>query len=476
MMSLALYFFIAPAVFIVKAIGDLHVVEAPVPEFTVRWHRQLTPRFTHWAQLRTGSGRASELALSNISATEWPMFSAAYYLWASESIEQALRAQGVAAAQRPSYYARAGIQAAVALMLDPANAAWVKKHWGDTYLEQDNIFYRMLLMHGLISYQKLSGDASYEVLLREQVQGMAQELGASPAGLLDDYPGQCYPIDVLPAIAAIEQAGVLLGDDYRDFVRRALRGFSGELLDSQSQLPAYQASAKLGVGIGPARGVGAAYMLIWAPSLWPKVAANWYVSFEEHFWQQSSWLAGFREFDKSDNRQHLMFDVDAGPVWLGYGTAASAFGMAAAKVNGRWDHLLPLAAEALTLAWPLPNGTWLLPRQLSNLTDAPFVGETALLFAFTRHKSVSVNVTPFEGFLPGIVYVGVTLYLILGALVMAAATVKIQRAGQCGSNTNGLQYRLVFWGVLLLAAALLLALGYTLYALILLLVAYLVIR
>ena len=133
-----------------------------------------------------------------------------------------------------------------------------------------------LLISGLTSYQRLSDDVQYQALLLSQVESLAKEIDDSLAGLLDDYPGQCYPVDVLPAISAIRRADESLGTDHSRIAARAVRGFEGAALDSETRLCAYIADSKTGQGYGPARGVGISYMLIWAAELWPETAAGWY--------------------------------------------------------------------------------------------------------------------------------------------------------------------------------------------------------
>jgi len=54
-----------------------------------------------------------------------------------------------------------------------------------------------------------------------------------------------------------------------------------------------------------------------------------------------------------------------------HGVAASAFGVGAARKNGRFDRAFPLAAEMLATVGELPNGVLAIPRLLSNLSDAP---------------------------------------------------------------------------------------------------------
>jgi hypothetical protein len=134
------------------------------------------------------------LTTENIAGTEWPLFGSVFYLWATEALQEAAEEDSSKCPATPKQYARGAIEAAAALVADPNHAGWVREHWGDAYLDKENLFYRMLLISALTSYQKLLGETRYESLLRGQVESLAKELDDSPYGLLDDYPGQCYPV------------------------------------------------------------------------------------------------------------------------------------------------------------------------------------------------------------------------------------------------------------------------------------------
>jgi hypothetical protein len=424
---LSLYLFILPLGILLHDLREPALSTGQIPPFAFRWHQDLSQRYEPWAQQRVASGRATELTVANISGTEWPIFSSVYYLWATEALQAAWDEDPTLSTTMPREYAREAIEAAAALISDPNHAAWVKAHWGDDYLHQENLFYRMLLISGLTTYQKLLADDRYEPLLRDQVESLALELEQSPYGLLDDYPGQCYPIDILPAVAAIQRADEVLGTDHSTFVAQAIRAFEGSLLDSDTGLPAYVADSETGQGIGPARGVGISYMLIWAPELWPDTAENWYSRYENHFWQENWFVAGVREFSRESSYPDWLVDVDAGPVAGSYGTAATAFAIGAARANGRFDHAYPLTAEALVFSWPLPNGTLLAPRLLSNLSDAPYVGEAALLFNLTRQPIITETGGQTDGRLPFIVYLGLSFYAVVGMIVIVSAVTILRR-------------------------------------------------
>jgi hypothetical protein len=131
------------------------------------------------------------------------------------------------------------------------------------------------------------------------------------------------------------------------------------------------------------RGVGNSWISIFAPDLWPAQSKEWYAKYENSFWQDQGWAAGFREFAKDDRVPDWFFEIDAGPILDGFGTAANAFGLAAARKHGRFDQAYTLSMEMLAVSWPLPNGTLLGPRVLSHAAVAPYLGESGMLYVLT---------------------------------------------------------------------------------------------
>jgi len=453
--ALSLYFFIIPAGELAWDLRDPGLRGEEIPRFAFRWHRALSSKYETWARDRVRSGEAGRLSVMNIAGTEWPLFGSVFYLWATEALQEAAQENPGLCPVPPNQYARGAIEAAAALVADPGHAGWVKQHWGEDYLEHENLFYRMLLISGLTSYQKLLGDTRYEELLRWQVGSLANELNESPHGLLDDYPGQCYPVDIVPAIAAIERADAVLGMDHSQFVARAIRGFQDTRLDNHTGLPAYVVDSKSGRAEDSARGVGLSFMLTWAPQLWPQTARDWYAKYTEQFWQEGLFFAGFREFPRDiDVGWFNMRDVDAGPVVAGYGVAASAFGVGAARAMGDMDRAHKLAAQALVASWPLPNGTLLMPRVLSTVSDAPYLGEAATLFALTRRPVVQAQ-SGGKLRLPMIVYLGVFGLLALGACEIAVSIRKLRRWRRKDPRycVPSSRFQVLLWWILLGCAA-----------------------
>ncbi len=413
--------FLYPGASVLRDLGDEALRGAGIPRAAWRLFADLSPRYERWARGRLRSSRASALPLSDIAGTEWPLFGSVFYLWAVEELQAAWERDRALAPRAPRESARGAIEAAAALVLDPGQASWVKRHWGERdYLRRENVAYRMFLIAAATAEVKLLGERRHLPLLREQAEGLARELDASPSGLLDDYPGECYPGDVLTAIAAIRRADAVLGTDHRAFVARAWRGFSGRAADPLG-LPPYAADARSGRPRGPARGCSNSYVTLGAPELWPEQARRLYALHAQHFWQRRLGADGFREFPRAHAGGDWYADVDSGPVLAGHGFAASAFGVGAARVNGRFDHAHPLAAQMLAILWPLPGGTLGGARLLSSASDAPFLGEAAILYILTRQPHPSARLVASRGGLTPFVGVMLSLYLGGGALLLLAA-------------------------------------------------------
>jgi hypothetical protein len=189
------------------------------------------------------SRRAAQLGTENVAGTEWPLFGSVFYLWSMESLQKAWERDPGQAPVAPAIYAREAIEASVNLVTDPSQGAGVRQYWGNDYLHRQDLFYRFLLISAMTSYTHLTGETRFIDRLRDQVETLSAELEASPHGLLDDYPSQCYPTDVVGAIAAIRRADDILKTDHSAFVQRALRGFQSPQADRFGLIP-YSADAR----------------------------------------------------------------------------------------------------------------------------------------------------------------------------------------------------------------------------------------
>lgn len=421
------YWFTWPGISLVRDLADPAMGAPGVPAHARELHRDLAPRIERWARERISSRRAEGAPLHDVPTTEWPMFSTVFYLLATEELERAHQRGELD--ESPMTYARAAVDAARDLVVDPSHHAWVRTHWGDDYLHEENVFFRSLLVSALASHEALTHDGSSLPMLRDQVETLAADLDASPLGLLHDYPGECYPIDVLAAVGIIRRADAVLGTDHRAFAERARRAFEGAMADAHG-LPRYRVDLPSGAEIQPARGIGTSWILLFAPELWPHRADDWYARYEASFWQDRGWAAGWREWARDEGELEWGFEIDAGLVLDGFGTSASAFGIAAARRNGRFDHAYTLATEAAAAGWALPDGTLLWPRAFSHAADAPYLGESALAYFLAVQPAEGARIVR-GGHLAGLVYLGLVVYFgatALGIWIARSALRALRRA------------------------------------------------
>jgi hypothetical protein len=269
----------------------------------------------------------------------------------------------------------------------------------------------MLLILGLSSYERITGNTQYHAGMSQQAAMLADELSKAKFHLRDDYPGECYPADMLWAVAAIQRAARLDGNRHDALAKSLMAAFDGPLMAPEG-LPAFQAESRSGRIMQGARGCGNSGILLFASELDPVIAGRWYEAYEKNFWKDNGWLIGFTEMPL--NLRDRFMDVDSGPVVFGIGSVSSAFGIGAAKTAGRIDHAAPLTAEVIAASWPTPFG-FLIPGLMGRLAVKSWsLGEVALLFSMTRPTPTTETVSFEEGDTPLIVWVCLVVYAGVG--------------------------------------------------------------
>lgn len=111
-------------------------------------------------------------------------------------------------------------------------------------------------------------------------------------------------------------------------------------LDAGTGLPWSEITGR-GPGAKYPRGCAQSFITRYLKESDPELAATWWDAYREHFLVRIGGVVGFREWPRGVERKS---DVDSGPIILGIGTAASAFGIAAAKAQG--DTVLAAQFEA----------------------------------------------------------------------------------------------------------------------------------
>jgi hypothetical protein len=313
------------------------------------------------------------------------------------------------ASHSPKETGAAAIEACARIILDPGHAHWIRTYWGDDYLHEPNCFYRTLVIGSLAAHYHLTGKVDHLPLLQELTADLAAHIDASPTGLIDDYPGQCFPCDVVAAIAMIRRADPLREKWAEKAFRRVAANFPGEL-------PPYMAIQESGVASGPSRGCTNGFFFSFARTLDPALADTLYGQLSDQFWQVGKFAAGWREFPRGSKHPDSYFDPDSGPVIWGFGTGATGLGIGATRLHGDHSRAGMLGAEMITGSIPLPDGSLLLPRLVSDHEHAPHFAETAILhqLSLTGGTVAPDKLAP----LPGAVWLILGFEVLFGFLLL----------------------------------------------------------
>lgn len=399
-------FFIYPAVTICAVAMDPVLRKTGESRLLPRWFESASRRYASWARTYLETNYAQTLSPDDVAATEWPMFGSVYFLVTAEDLQK----RGQIDASKGKV--REAVDLAVRIVASPMTATWVKTKWGDTYLTKENVFYRMLLIFGLSSYESITGESTYHALMAQQRASLASELSAAKLNMLDDYPGECYPNDIVWAVAAIQRAARQDGTNHNDLATSLLAALDGPLND-ENGFPAFQVASASGTILQSSRGCGNSGMLSFAAELDPHTATRWYRAYEAAFWKKTWWAVGFTEHPRGINQSFS--DVDSGPVVAEFGSVASAFGIGASKTVGRFDQAAPVTMQAVACSWPTPFGP-LVPGAMGAVAVKSWsLGEVALLFSMARPTYTPTTV-PYEGPVPALVWFFVAGYAGVGVL------------------------------------------------------------
>lgn len=339
--------------------------------FAFNLHASLSRRLPGYVDRRIASGVAETLHSNQITATESPVYGAFFYLLATENLQAQWDADPSLSKRPPKETGKDAIEACARIILDPGHASWVRNYWGDDYLNEPNCFYRMLVIGSLAAHHHLTGSTEHLPFLKQLTDDLAADIDASEYGLVDDYPEQCFPCDVVAGIAMIKRADPSL----EAWAKRAFHRVMANFTD----LPPYMAVATSGKEWGPSRGCTNGFFFSYARNLDPQAADALYQKLLADFWQVGRLAAGWREFPRDSKHPELYFDADSGPVLWGFGTGATGLGIGATRLHGDHEKAGMLGAEMIAGSIPLPDGSLLLPRMVSDIEHAPHFAETAIL-------------------------------------------------------------------------------------------------
>lgn len=412
-------FFLYPAGATARAVFSSEIRETAQSPTLLSDYRATAGRYKAWAKDFRETERAAKISSYDVAGTEWPMFGSVFFLMTTEELAK------VEPNLLKDKTVREAVDYAVRVVSSPDTATWVREKWGLDYLERENVFYRMLLIMGLGSYEKLTGSKAHAVLLATQARTLSAELLAAPHHLADDYPDECYPNDVLWAVAALKRAAKLGYIEMAE-VEHLSRGLFATLNDlsmTEWGVPSFQVRKDTAEPVQVARGSANSGILPLAAELDPPEAVAWFSAYVENFWKPG-WVSGFREMPHG---RPAFSDVDSGPSLFGVGSVATGLGLGAARSVGRYDYAVPLAMEIVPASWPTPFGL-VLPGVMGwAAADGWCFGELALQYSMTR-PNLSGVVTNYEGGVPPMVWLFLLLYAAGAGILLWGAWTMGRRA------------------------------------------------
>lgn len=193
----------------------------------------------------------------------------------------------------------------------------------------------------LAARQKLAPLSSVQsALLEALLTEIENDIERAPTHLLPTYGQRIWPADnevIVAALVLLEKGSSRRASQGLQAMRAALAALESEGLPP-SRLPSV---GKRGADVP--RGCALSWTIAMRGLHDPASASDLYDKYRALYWVELGPLAGFREWPPGIERPA---DVDSGPIVMGVGTAATAFGMGAARLAGQFDDAEALLAAA----------------------------------------------------------------------------------------------------------------------------------
>ena len=164
----------------------------------------------------------------------------------------------------------------------------------------------------------------------ENCRELARAITASPHGLLQSYPGGCWPADNVLALRCLALHDARFGSDYGAAVDKTLNWLRANLDPETGTIP-HRVSASTGAVITPTRGCTMVLTLQYLIDVDIDLFNEQYRRMREHFLGAVLGIAPWREYPRGRSGRG---DIDSGPVILGGGASATGVGAGTALLAG----------------------------------------------------------------------------------------------------------------------------------------------
>lgn len=254
-------------------------------------------------------------------------------------------------------------------------------HVGEEHLYASHALLVLAIEHRLHERAGLATSAEHDALASELARTLRRASLAHPSAHAASYPGSArWPADQAVTLAALAQHDRVTGGHLGD--EPIARWLAWMAEHREDDLP-WSSASPLSYQRIP-RGCALSFLATYMARFSPEEGAALYRRYRER--HGIDWLGwrGFREWPPGHDGGS---DVDAGPVILGWGTAATGIGLGAARLydDRAWAAGIERTADTVGLGVPL-SGRYLL---------APTLGQ-AMLFSGTTARPWDAPV-PSEG-------------------------------------------------------------------------------
>ena len=184
----AVCFFFYPGAVLVGLARDPGIHSDGQPTAFSAWFQKTARRYRVWADEYLASRQGEHVAPGDVAGTEWPLFGTVFFLAAAEELlkQGKIKRDGELMAT---------LEVAARVVVATSTASWVRAKWGENYQSTENVFYRVLVLHGLTNFERATFDTRYHIIQQQQARLLGAELMAAKYHLADDYPGSggCSP-------------------------------------------------------------------------------------------------------------------------------------------------------------------------------------------------------------------------------------------------------------------------------------------
>lgn len=340
----------------VLAAGFMGILCGPVLAGT----NPVDQEMTEFHELKKGVDRidyqgapVSTTGWNNVSEAEWPFFSLVYLGYAAcHLVDSKPERKAVLAPE---------IQTLIARLRSDRISGFVRPHFGAPFDPSEKRV--SVLFHGhyfclLLQYRRVTGDVQFDSQIRDLAGRFVRSFAEDELGILPSYPGMWWPTDNLPALAALREYDRQFGTGLAEApCAKWLAGMQKYFVDPSTGLICGYIDPAARKPVSPPRGVGIMFAFPFLRQVDPGWAAAQYGLAKKHLVRQFMGFYAVREFPEGVKGTA---DVDSGELVMGFGPAASGFGIGAAAAMGDRElrDRLVLSKNAVALsAGLLPGNT-----------------------------------------------------------------------------------------------------------------------